>query len=1197
MGLLALLSAPAGPVSIAGRIFSADVYEFRCGADLADANTGATKGKRAIITLASEFADSFATVADMLKMTITATKDASGPPWFGPSTVYELVTPMLGGAGSWTHTDASFSTSPEQTLVIDDLRVYVDQDIVWRVTFSAATWTCGGTVRQTWGPSDIEMPLTVPFMPANEPFHGDRLKLSAAGAIGPNALIFEWGVAALGSDFDASILVEATGGYRWKEVGGATWQTTPVTVVTLPATGGGCVITATPADYGASGSYGLFVDGYAREYVTVTRTGPHSVDPECQEPTPYAGAARTIYVDSTTKGHDSRSARVGSHPDIECSVKRYVPADHAEMVKRHGAPYTTATAGWACYHETDGVSDLDTPIDSGTTTTTIHSHYDLVELSTVLGTAHSIETMFGDVFYATASHEADRWEVKDFEVVTIFPGACGITPPGNVYPPESDYHTEVSAKRHTISASFPGVEETSLDPDFRQFLTHDTSEHVRYTNYKGHPHWSYTLPFPENNIDTDADLIADAQSIWAIDGAPVDVNYWTKRKRQFLYHPALPRSQNRQTLTDLVWHPTNESWLINWWSTNIQANVASHWWGCPRLRFEDLEPEPHMTYSSAGTALWTATNGTMAFGGSAITVTPTTTAPALELSLGSFTQELRLFPAIAREVTLNWAGATITAVSAYLVSGSGDKTLIATTTGRHFLPESSDSQYAGSWAHDFGAGYITDQGADTEPEGDSAAVLANPERVHAFELLPGRQGAKLRFEFTLSGTGSTFTLDYPKLWSSTDDGEAVTNNAHHGCLIWPDGPGIRYGAWMFWNGTSISNPPSIVNPGFDSALGYWTSSTVDGLCWKRLFMQGIDSDSGLLTEIQSSYDSVEGNTKARADDGTVCALVPGGAHGRLVHMDSLRCIPPLRGFCERARDADVQPTGAWAMESWSYAVEPRRYVSSSWALSVADTAGSTWTALETSLSGWWKSSHRHIVRLNETGFEVRANGNEVAEVRPWDGHFALVRLGQPVGDGPSNLEGWAGQYFRVWAIDQNIQFARSQQSKPPFDWQIQVTAANTDSAPVVAMDRHDRLVLVFQRDSVGVMRSFSADRGVTWTTPASFMATRYHPVVVAEDPFVHGGTSRMIYAAYGYVSGSSGPVKIYLRVQNPDDATPGTEVAVNDGSADVQFEAGGFDIACAKHTSSRWVLTAVKSGDTEPSEWESVDLGVTWKEI
>lgn len=78
-------------------------------------------------------------------------------------------------------------------------------------------------------------------------------------------------------------------------------------------------------------------------------------------------------------------------------------------------------------------------------------------------------------------------------------------------------------------------------------------------------------------------------------------------------------------------------------------------------------------------------------------------------------------------------------------------------------------------------------------------------------------------------------------------------------------------------------------------------------------------------------------------------------------------------------------------------------------------------------------------------------------------------------------------------------------------------------------------------------------------------------------------------ACFIYNSGSTGPGKVAVKVRGPGDTAFGPRVTLN-----FDVEPVGFGISPAPARGGSWILSAVRIGDVEPSEWESTDRGQTW---
>lgn len=84
----------------------------------------------------------------------------------------------------------------------------------------------------------------------------------------------------------------------------------------------------------------------------------------------------------------------------------------------------------------------------------------------------------------------------------------------------------------------------------------------------------------------------------------------------------------------------------------------------------------------------------------------------------------------------------------------------------------------------------------------------------------------------------------------------------------------------------------------------------------------------------------------------------------------------------------------------------------------------------------------------------------------------------------------------------------------------------------------------------------------------------------------------MFYEGRAYFNPANS--KIMLQVRGPGDSALGTAFAVTNGSTDYLFEDTSFKIRIPREAQGSWVLTAVLSGDSEPTTLLSHDDGQTW---
>lgn len=89
-----------------------------------------------------------------------------------------------------------------------------------------------------------------------------------------------------------------------------------------------------------------------------------------------------------------------------------------------------------------------------------------------------------------------------------------------------------------------------------------------------------------------------------------------------------------------------------------------------------------------------------------------------------------------------------------------------------------------------------------------------------------------------------------------------------------------------------------------------------------------------------------------------------------------------------------------------------------------------------------------------------------------------------------------------------------------------------------------------------------------------------------------GEWNKKVVSVFVHNSGDSGPGKIRVRYQGPGDPTLGPPFVT-----DFNVEPVGHDVSFAPSRTDSLIMTAIKVGESDPTEWESTDDGETWTEL
>ncbi len=847
-----------------------------------------------------------------------------------------------------------------------DLRFYAQ---------GALVYTHGATISLTSGY----------YTAAGIPLIGIPPTLRADALVSPVSA--DGGVAA--SCAESSLSIEAistvTDGWRFKEAGSGSWSALPVNVNPKAIPSLACTVTSTAVAPTAGNTYAGSCQ--AKAWLTDNTVAGSEITSGCQLCSNGMGSGWgfTPYTRTLEKG--AHAAQVTLLPALTKSVKRWGDgSDYGALIKRWGFPKAESHSSNECrdYDDEDPTSS--------NSYATVFGSYPMASAD-VQNAAHTIENPFGIASFAPYSYGGYIERARNTCVVTTSFGTCPPIQVGDPIPdpPSGCVPLVEDAYRNTISSSFGAYVETSLgNPDMHGAYDH-LDGLVRYLNYCCHPHAHYLYYFPANTIDTDGDNLVDAQAEWEIGGIEIASEYWQDLRTQWLIGGA------RNSLVSAPLRDGKHSYWIK-----SRYGTETSWWGISRFKVRQLLPATEKTLDSDSASLWSATNATLTHGAN-IVVNPSTTTPVVKLDLGSLNVEWWYFPHLAKSIMIDWLAPNVVSVNAYLESIDGSsKVFLGNIAGTTYAKPitGTDTKYAGSWKQDFGVGYLTDdEGADSLPSGISGATMTDMERVMAFQLLSGQAAAFLRFEIEVADPGVDMTLKYPKFVAPTTAPFLYNESGHQSCIVWADGPGVRWGSWRWWDyaaGAELSAPVVEV-PGTQWGLLGHKSTVLDALRYENLFALGKSYDDGVATIIASLYDSTDGNTKAKVAYDTLAFLVKSNSKAWSVLVNTYAETPPLAMFPVRARDTDMAATGAFAQESWSYAQKPRRYIAADTQLDVA--VPGTGALITSTLAGvpapWKGSEHSAVFDGTEPHYNILFGAHRVATGRPWHGYFAVPKAEWP----------------------------------------------------------------------------------------------------------------------------------------------------------------------------------------------------------
>jgi hypothetical protein len=368
-----------------------------------------------------------------------------------------------------------------------------------------------------------------------------------------------------------------------------------------------------------------------------------------------------------------------------------------------------------------------------------------------------------------------------------------------------------------------------------------------------------------------------------------------------------------------------------------------------------------------------------------------------KLALGSATVEPFIWPHLADKITLD-SFTNVSSFKAYLEGADGPRVLLNDNAAGvpKQRPSGQTTEYAGSWAQDFGADGVTDLGIDhaATTGGVSSSVLGDWHRATAFQMLADRTATYLVIVMTPADPSLEITFDGPLFeYTKSANRKIIPENAHQAAVIHPSGPGVRFAGFNTGTSGTINNPPAIYD-------GYERPNIVDWLCFERLLVEGIAHDDGLTTELTTLFDTYEGQSVGSTRNNSYGFMLPvGSANWCIALVSSLQECPPLGAFPRLERNpATWLTTGDPVQHTWVWAQDPSYLVNPATVAHLrADDDVTVWTTAGGGIAGWAISSHSHAVDNDETDFGIWANSIRFGELRPFRGHYMVLLPSQSGG--------------------------------------------------------------------------------------------------------------------------------------------------------------------------------------------------------
>jgi hypothetical protein len=773
---------------------------------------------------------------------------------------------------------------------------------------------------------------------------------------------------------------------------------------------------------------------------------------------------------------------------------------------------------------------------------------------------------YGDVVPSTTAPMDDAFGDKNWSL-------CSVSGGKGHYAWTSNICYNGTARFDTIETTGAEVAPTGKNPQL------DGHPVTRWWDMLINVHWSHASYWDDT---------------WGIDGADVNHElYYLPARMQYLFAPWLSVGSRRKTRNSITGDNLNAQTYF--WKNLVGHNFrnlgARHWYTL------DIAPRPSFTYSGTQSALYETVGCTAAYGAD-IVLTSSGGATALEWAVDlediASAVEPQLYVLAADQFKVDHAPTNISAIHWYLGGHDGTEIELTGLPGSwQDKPKGASIEYAGSWGVNNGVSATVDAWTDSLPSGKSVDVMSNIERVHQYQYAPAHSFKELRAKITLVAAG-TCTLRFPQMrYNTTTDPSLVWESGQCATMFWKDQGAVRWGNLLWTHplfGYLLTTP-------IITALGTRTN-VPSALAWEKTVLEGQERSTDMLTDLGLVFDSVEGNTVEDAAFDTFASILPAPDYNRVQFalMNEFD-VPPMAFAPTKAVDSDWKFTGAREQACHSWATEPRRYiVPGTKPLELLDDTGVLWTSPEAGyVSGHTVSNHNHQVDNSEAGFTLKWNGTQYAEdCRPFVGHYASMGDNEPVATGGIwNFSNTLGRYHEVWAEDGKIFHGWADKPVPHSGLTgiAQVTAGPDDSEPRGTVTLQNGDVLIVFRRSDSSYRTITRSDGGSYDTPTLMFSNTHNPIV--KPNFVGG----LLFAAFRWDSGTSGPGKIIGAYQGPSDTGPGSEFNLKDElGADLKFEDLGFCFTEPKDTMFAYVLVAVPEGGSEMKRYGCKDIaGATWK--
>lgn len=1067
-----------------------------------------------------------------------------------PETLCYLSLPDLGIND--TSGSAAYGSSFETYVDLVDVALYEHYTSPWFLEIGSVEWYVGGVLTDTYGGGSLN---ATGLAPGYVPLFGLPFNLNCSVGPGVTGLTIPSDLS-----YDVTQSATAVGSLLYQEYGSSDWIALPL--AHLPETTPSC-FTSCDLCYDTAG----IVTGDDTSELTLAISSTFGFDMQA-----FGGE----YFSRERQIHQVGSAYMV--PMLDKTVTK-LGDSYAAVIARAGFPYTKYRGTRRCGPTTPPGTGGPYPspyFRSEQVEGEVHPEYSYVE-GTIRDTWDTKEAPLDSITYVPYS-AARSYLQSGWIGLGLFNGD-----PID----ESQYPDHLlGQKQESVSFTFPSKTQSRTkfgDPngDMLPYLDWngggasptELDNVLFYWSYICHPHWSYV----------------DAPGNYTVDGSSTSFQeYWG---------PLGEQVTNEGTRTTRI-----SAHLMD--TANVQFieekafGVKTSWFGV--CSFQIDKPTLLTEMTALGPDRWTLTGATGVFTSTTLTLTPTADAVKAEYDLADWGDAPYMRSQWVQDWVLDWDATNIASIKFTLVGREGSKVVLAQSPD---VPDTypwpvsglGSKKNVGTHAQDWGVGAVSDTGTDLKPSGQSAAAMADNQRVIAPQLLSARSAAKLVIEIVPTDPGDPVVIDLPIMRKPTERPYVFHESRGFASIVSADGPLIRAGQSQYWNYLidDMQYPPVVRAPGAQQ-------TALDWFCWWRNVLYGSSHTDGLDAQIASFFDSgIEYTIRDHVAYDTTVFLWRGETQPVGVVQNTLQ-PPPLALFWERDRNEYLDYDGDPCQKVWDFSQEDRIAISTVDPVELIKDPDPDWLADDTPPSGWFIRRHAHVTDGSEDDFKIRYDAKDYANWRPWHG-FVWI-FGEPVrgkwGDN-WNLHAPWGHYHQMGyrVEDETRDYQRSRLPVPPFEITtgLGIDDAEFRASPILRSTAD--FAMVFTRDS-SAMLCFTYDDGATFTEATVIIETAIHPTIA---PLANGA---LLVGAFRYDEGEEGPGTIVAKILNPLSLAASAEFTFRDAAGSpISFEDDTFHFSSAPEAPDRLVLVARKAGDTGPTAFYCSDHGpgaspvATWKEI